>query len=329
MKVLRLITSLFLVFAVVFTFVFGKENINQNKPTKTEDYKGIITLWQIDVFEGGTGSRKQFLMKKAREFEKANPGVLVMACDLTVTGAEEKMNKGEYPDLISFGVGVDVKNFSSLKLSNSSKGGKVGDRDFAVSWCRGNYVLILNPKLQTEIEGEIDNLLISQSEYTNPLTALLLEEILVKNYTIKKPMDAYVQFTTNKVPYFLGTQRDVVRLTNRGMEFSAKPLGNFNDLYQYISITSLDTIKAMYAQKFIDYIVSEKVQSELSSIGMFSEFYTVNYDNISMQKLSEVKNSKTISAFISKEGVENLRYYSTVALKGDKDYLNKIKNILY
>jgi hypothetical protein len=85
-------------------------------------------------------------------------------------------------------------------------------------------------------------------------------------------MDAYVKFVTGKVKWFLGTQRDVNRLETRGMSVKVTPLERFNDLYQYVSITSSDQIKRYYAEQFINYLVSEQVQKKLNEIGMLSCF---------------------------------------------------------
>ena len=38
-----------------------------------EGYKGVLTLWQVDGFEGGSGSRSAFLNGRAIEFEKSHP----------------------------------------------------------------------------------------------------------------------------------------------------------------------------------------------------------------------------------------------------------------
>ena len=129
------------------------------------------------------------------------------------------------------------------------------------------------------------------------------------------------------VPYLLGTQRDINRLINRGMDFIIKPLNVFNDLYQYVSVCSNIEEKRFYAEKFVNLLLSDDVQNSLTEIGMLSPFMKLKYDN----KLSELQNEGkylTISPFTSKSGVDEIKTHTEEYLKGDKEALIKIKNII-
>ena len=331
MKVLRSLAAITLIFAVVFTLFFGRYKIVEGGVnTERAEYKGVLTLWQIDSFEGGTGSRKQFLLKAARGFEKENSGVLVMVINQTVDGAKACFDKGEYPDLISFGCGVDVSSYTKITPTKKVLGGLIGSDCYATAWCKGGYVLIFNNALVDEnsINGsEFDGLLVSQGEFTQPLAALCFENIIANNIETLKPFDAYVKFTSGKVKCFLGTQRDIVRLNNRGMEYTARPLEKFCDLYQYISVTSTDALKNYYANLFVEYLVSDKVQKSLNDISMFSPFTSVNFDNDALNKMQNAKTSVTISAFNSREQLEEIKRLSALYLGGEKSTLNKIKNM--
>ena len=117
MKVIRTITASFLIFCIIFTFLFGAGKIAEKSQVgKSEEYKGIITLWHVDSFEGGIGSRKQFLLKTARTFEKQNKGVLIMVISHTPESVKESMDKGVYPDLISFGNGTEINNLRNFYI---------------------------------------------------------------------------------------------------------------------------------------------------------------------------------------------------------------------
>ena len=89
MKIIRVVFASIIIFCSIFTFTFGYKKIGKEKLKNASDYKGIITMWQIDGFEGGAGSRKQFLLSQARDFEKQNQGVLVMVINHTFSGAEQ------------------------------------------------------------------------------------------------------------------------------------------------------------------------------------------------------------------------------------------------
>ena len=90
---------------------------------------------------------------------------------------------------------------------------------------------------------------------------------------IKSPMDAYVAFlSSSEKDGFLGTQRDIKRLQTRGVTFYAKPLVGFSDLVQYISICTDDKQRYNLCLEFLNYLICDSVQSQLSKISMFSAF---------------------------------------------------------
>ena len=329
MKISRIVCSILLISVIIFTCFYGVYKIGaENYIVKQEDYQDVLTLWQIDNFEGGTGSRKQFLMSVARKFEKNNKGILIMVLNLTKEGAEENFNNGIFPDMISYGHGVEVKNVSEFVPVNTVKGGLVDDRVYATAWCRGGYVMIKNPNFKNS--GNADEcIIVSQGEYTQPLTALCMEEIDVKSVKMLSPMDAYVKFVSGKAKYFLGTQRDVNRLSSREMLVEIVPFEKYNDLYQYISITSIDGVKKYYSKEFINYLVSEKIQKELNKIGMMSCYYSVDFENENLTIMQSVKNNfLSLSIFTPTQNLIELRGLSLSAVYGNKDAKIKIKNIL-
>lgn len=327
MKTLRCICAILLSVSIIFTVFFGAGKISEQTPIKkAEGYKGVITLWQVDGFEGGKGSRKQFLLKVARTFERQNQGVLIMVVNHTFTSVKENFDNGIYPDLLSFCGGVELKTPFEIKVKRATSGGKIGEKTYATPWCRGGYTLISNPEV---MDNQADRtIIVSQSEYTNSLTAILLEEYKFKEYLVLKPMDAYVKFTQGKIKYFLGTQRDLTRLSNRGMEVESTPLTKFNDLYQYVALTGNGQDKKVYAQRFIEFLISDQVQSQLVSINMFSPFSNLSFTDQNLSAMQSISDFSTLSAFESPECLKELQRISLFALSGDQNYTNKIKNML-
>ena len=329
MKFSRIIFSVLLVFSIAFTMFFGYNKLTfQDAEVKPKDYKGILSMWHVDSFEGGSGSRKQFLLDTAIAFEKQNEGVLVMVTSLSAQGVKERLDKGECPDLISFGGGVEVKNMSELSCNDLSVGGKVGGEGYATAWCKGGYALIANAEKIDTIPNELTSLSVSQAEYTLPLVAFVLEGLTAQNIKVKAPLDAYIDFVNGKSDYFLGTQRDVVRLSNRGLNVVCRPMNAYNDLYQYISVTATDSEKNLYAQKFVSFLLSETVQKKLFKISMFSDFYQVDYQDGHLSNLSKIANERTISVFTPSIKLKELQSQSYLAVNGDSEALNKIKNML-
>lgn len=329
MKFFKIFTAIVLVFCITFTLFFGKDKINPNTSLgESVEYKGILTMWQVDSFEGGTGSRKQFLMEVSRSFEKNNQGLFIMVINHTASGVKENLAQGIYPDILSFGMGTEVKNTAELRLNRKTKGCQVGEKTYASAWCRGGYVLIANPALAKDFPSSLSEIVVSQSEYTEPLLALHVEGYTAENVTVMQPMDAYVKFVSGKTPYFLGTQRDIIRLERRGMDVITKPLANYNDLYQFVAVTSNDELKRYYSMNFVEYLCSDAVQSKLDKIGMLSPYISVAHENQTLIDMQNIEFSYTLSAFSSPELLKELQSLSVSAVKGDKAVTTKIKNVL-
>lgn len=329
MKSLRIITAGIIVACACFTAFIGKNIIaDKNDEKVPAPYKGIISMWQVDSFEGGTGSRKQFLLKAARGFEKTHEGVLIMVVNYTAEGVKENLEKGVYPDIVSFGGGTEISGFSEIEADTDFAGGKVGEKVYAAAWCRGGYALIYNPALTDGADAVIENLLVSQGEYTQPMIAAMEEELKIDSFEVKKPMDAYVKFVCGKTAYMIGTQRDIMRFNNRGTEVGIKPLSAFNDLYQYAAVTSKDQTKRYYAEEFVKYLLSDEVQEKLSDIGMYSVEKRAIYEDEKQKTMQAAEGFKTLSAFTSPEELKNLQYLSALAADGNAEAVNKIKNVL-
>lgn len=329
MKILRIFTAVILCACIAFTAINGKAAITDSRVQEKTEYKGILTIWHIDTFEGGIGSRKQFLLKAARAFEKQYDGVLVMVVNHSFTSYNEAIKTGELPDMVSFGLGVETKGLSELNIENNkSNGGSLVEKQYALPWCRGGYVLIANPKLSSDIPDVLESLIVSQSEYTQPLLAINEQGISVKKIEVLKPMDAYVKFVSGKCPFMLGTQRDVIRLENRGVEVVTRPLTKYNDLFQYIGITSQNQLKRYYSEEFIKALLSDSVQGKLCDIGMFSVFSKAEYSNIHMNEMATYSDFQTLSIFTLSRKLKEVQEISQRIALGEKEEQNKIKNML-
>lgn len=326
MKVTRILFGLLITFSIFFTAFYGSKQINAERlPIEAENYKSVISMWQIDSFEGGVGSRKQFLLKVARDFEKKYNGIFIMVTNMTKEGVEDNVKNGIFPDIISYGNGVNIQNISEFNCANTVKSGLVGNKTYATAWCRGGYALITNPNYKKT--DKANQVLVSQAEYTQPLISMLFNDVLANEIEVLSPMDAYVKFVSGKVEKFIGTQRDINRLEARGMQVEVTGLNVFNDLYQYVSICTNDQLKRYYAEEFVNYLVSEKVQKSLNNIGMFSCFYQVEYDNEHLRKLQEINYTTSLSAFIPEQNLKELQRMSILAVGGDEQAKIKIKNM--
>ena len=106
----------------------------------TQDKSVILTVWHIDGFEGGKGSRYTFLREVATSFSKQNKGVYILVSSYTQSGANDLINKGKTPDVISFGgVGLNIQNYAQELDENGFDGGVVNGKRYAVSYLKGGY----------------------------------------------------------------------------------------------------------------------------------------------------------------------------------------------
>ena len=310
---------------MTFTFSFKRKDASDKIFNKKEEFKEVITVWHIDTFEGGKWSRREFLNYVAKKFEKKNVGVLIMVKSISKDGLVESIEKGELPDIISYGAGVDLVKLSEIQSDKKFTNGQVNKKQYALPWCKGGYILFSN--VEKQIDDKIEKIVVSQSEYSQPLLAFLSENLKANRIEVLSPLEAYVQFITGKVDYFLGTQRDVERLEIKGYSYKTKPLENFNDLYQYVSLTEKGNAKN-YTQNFINYLLSEEVQKELTKISMFSEFYGINFENETLNKMSKTNQKEGLNLFLPSLTLKELQEYSKKALQGDEEYLFKIKKLV-
>lgn len=289
-KLFRVILSL-ICLAIVLSAPFLIKN---EKPTESQK-SVILTIWHVDSFEGGKGSRYTFLRNVSTLFSKQNENVYLLVTSFSTKGIETALAQGKTPDLISFGgVGLELKNRAKEIYESVKDGGDINGKRYAVSYLKGGYF-----KIQ---KGNGENIILSKGENTSPEIAYLFSGINSKNVAVLPTGEAYSRFLREKNATLIGTQRDVYRLTNQEVEFTATPIEDFNDLYQYIALTSKEDKNEFYARRFIKFLLSDEVQKKVSSLGMLSVNLKGNgYDNEYLSALEKVDVNFTVSPFSSRE----------------------------
>ena len=246
-----------LIFAMILSVVFYP---HPKKVGKGDEVKKVIRVWNVDTFEGGKGSRTSFLKRAAAKVEKRQKDVYLLITSYTEEGVNRAFESGQSPDILSFGIGVSAYLESSLPLPYSFAGGETESGCYAYPWCRGQYYLFsltdnFEEEGTTAISAGGENLV----EVAAALESLSGERI--------DSLSAYVAFLNGKYRYLLGTQRDVCRFASRGVNVYQKPLNEFCDLYQYVSV--LSPAKRDYCFAFVEELLSDSMQKELDSIGMY------------------------------------------------------------
>ena len=288
----------------------------------TQDKSVILTVWHIDGFEGGKGSRYTFLREVATSFSKQNKGVYILVSSYTQSGANDLINKGKTPDVISFGgVGLNIQNYAQELDENGFDGGVVNGKRYAVSYLKGGYFVIKKGNGGDEI-------IISKGENLTPEIACLFSSARASSYNIKSPLDAYTLFLTRKNATLIGTQRDIERLLSRNEEFTAEPIDGYLDIYQYASVTTQKIENEYYARRFIEYLISQAVQEKVAKLKMLSVNKTGLYpDNVYLSALEKTKAKYTFSPFLDKTAQKNVCERALSALNTGGNY-NEIINFI-
>lgn len=322
---------LFLIFAPFS--VFPKLFANQNMVNKSLNlnYMGVLELWNIDTFEGGSVSRTQWLSKRAIQFESVNKGVYIMVTNMSVEQAKLNFENNKKPNMISFGIGVgDVILPNLIKYKGKMnvrddllKGGTNDGVVYAVPYILGGYIITS----ENQIVNNLQNLGYGEDSNNCFSLALAMNDYTCTNfYEENQDLDsfsAYDKYLQKKFSTLCGTQRDAYRINNKIANGSLnnqniKYLSNFSDLVQYIGICDNSAIENEICTKFIEYITNEESQLSLCNISMFSvlpiKIYTTGYLNEMENVL--LKPIKTLNVFIQQQFLKNIKESSRNYIMG-------------
>ncbi|MDE7163695.1 MAG: hypothetical protein K2O44_06460 [Clostridia bacterium] len=226
----------------------------RNRKALAEDDEQMqrITVWQIDGFEGGKGSRSQYLQKVAEKCFKGEK-IYVSVTSLSADAARANSERGERPDIISYpACFYGFENY-------------INKKDFVYkTWCRGAYCLLSLDESCDFSDANAQNTVVNAGKDNLTEVAVTLNGL--NGATVEESTNAYLKLINGKYKYLFGTQRDIFRLKVRNVPFKVQPLTEFNDLYQNISILTANNEKYEYCNKYIDYLLSK---SEVGSLGLF------------------------------------------------------------
>ena len=270
---------------------------------KSDKTPVMLNLWQIDSFEGGRGSRATYLQKIANAFSKeSNCFITVMS--ISAEAARLNMRSGNTPDLISYRAGTyGIEQFIH------------GKKPF-YTWCYGGYCLLTTETNSAFSDVTAQNTVINAGTGNFAGAAALLNGL--KDAKQEKPTGAYVKLINGEYKYLLGTQRDVYRLKTREVTFSVKPLTEYNDLYQNISLCCDAPQRAVFAEKFINYLMDHR--DDLDNIGLMCESKKIYSD-----EMSQMDGLTYVNRLISPIS-ENIKIEIDTAIANSDE--NKLKNLL-
>ena len=275
-----------------FAFKPQKSNAENND-------KSVLQLWQIDSFEGGKGSRADYLQKKGNAFSKEY-GAYVTVTALSAEAAVLNLENGNIPDLISYGAGI-----CGLESYIGS----------FTTWCHGGYCLLAVDANADFTNVNAENTVINSGK--NNYTSAAAMFYGLQNAEYEKPSGAYVKLINGDYKYLLGTQRDIFRLKTRGVGFTGKPVTEFNDLYQNISVVD-KSANFSVAQRFVGYLMSHR--DDVNKLGLMTESSGL-YDD-EMKVMEGLDYECKVVAPVNKQTKERLE---NIIAQSD---INMLKNLL-
>lgn len=290
----------FILLAVIFiAFPVAAAVKKTDKAVKTERANTVLNVWQIDSFEGGKGSRADFLQNIGDGFSQRG-GCYITVNSLSAEAARLNLSNGVVPDVISFGAGAyGLENYIS---------------DYK-TWCHGGYCFLTTDGNADFADINSGNTVINAGKENLAGAAALL--CGVGGADVEKSTGAYVKLISGKYKYLLGTQRDIFRLITRGVNFKVKAVTEFNDLYQNISVTAYGR-RSGYSRAFIDYLLERS--AEVVKLGLFNASVKM-YDD-AMRELEGISYGCKLTAPVSCETRERLE---NIISSGD---INMLKNLL-
>lgn len=297
-KIFKGIISVFLVLSVIFlpgemVKFLENDKISEEMYSRREKYfYGVINLWQIDCFEGGTGSRANWLKNIVSAFEKRNNGVFVNVESISLETANNLINSEQKkPDIISFSTGLLIDENMLMDLSGIKVSGYAEKvNNIAVPWCMGAYFMIGDINKENwgtdgkiikakKAEKTVYSVGVPERNGYVSLKGISLncnnsfsDEKALFFGTSQEIFEAYNY--SKKVNRMIGTQRDFYRMAsaqskNNLRESQTLYLG-YTDLVQYLAIFKCENSKKVTTMKqFISFMLEAEQQSKLDQIGMF------------------------------------------------------------
>lgn len=288
--------------AVVSAAVFYAIPELERADDEKESARGAVRLWNVDTFEGGKGSRTAFLNRVSAEYEKERKDTYVLVSSHTIEGATAAFEAGNYPDMLSFGVGFTAAGIAGMAIEGKSfSGGEINGECLALPWCRGVYAIYSR---ENDFEHVAKDTAVLSSGGKNLVRVAAATLPLFGELTVKDSVTAYADFLNGKAKYLFGTQRDACRFHARGVNVYCKAIESYSDLYQYVTVLTEDRERQAICEEYIERLLGEKTQKKLTEIGMFSPYYDIyDADSPIEDELERANVQKTIGVFTSDNGL--------------------------
>lgn len=329
---LAIIISILMIFFCVYAYPSLKESAQADilgdaiRERAKSSFSGVITVWQIDSFEGGINSRATWLQNALTRLEKRYKGVYFAVKSVTVELLPKLLKTGK-PDVISFGGGVfsldEAEQYfmpveAPLGVLPALKSSAEG---LACPLFFGGYCMLVAQEFtnKPEYKHGLSDFLGSdfghvkhnkQSVRVSPLaaggyntslvpTALCLGKGGLKcDIVLRQSEGLWDAYNYDRIcAAATVTQRQLYRLKaatdkDKGRKSVVLPLYPYTDMVQYAAVfKGANDAKLRVIYSALEHLTSTEVQLGLGSIGLMPADLTalkgIAYDNPYMQSMCD------------------------------------------
>lgn len=277
-------------------------------------YQGILELWHIETFEGGSASRLGFLEREAINFEKTHKGTYIVVQSMSAEQFALNYQNGKLPNMISFGIGLGDDFINQLVQLDTEylrqdicAGGKFNSKNLALPYILGGYAVISNGGGLSGAGLKGTNNALKSLEKNNMQLDSMFDCEYLDSY------DAYDKFIKNNFQTLIGTQRDVYRCFNRQQKglmnnLTYTFLPKYTDLVQYISVCESTALEQKICKEFVSQIISTETQQKLKNYNLFSPLNNIQLytDGLYAEFEKTLNQNLTVeNVFLSKEQIQS------------------------
>ena len=267
----------------------GQDPLRELLQGEREPWSGVVTIWHVVGFKTAQGSITAYLESCAALYEQEHPGVYVEVLGMEKGEMQERLMRGEAPDIWSFPGGLlyperlqplGITEFPPLRKGLAPAGWE--GITYAVPYLYSGYYLLGNTGILQELglsfpaageagfEQALQNLLdMGQGGKRPQLSAPPLWCALLG---LRGTPAEEGDFKAGQTALSIGNARalgDLSRkLSSGGFAFEAQPLCMFTDQVQYIGIASgASEQAARHGRGIIALLMSETPQNKIAALG--------------------------------------------------------------
>lgn len=306
------------------------------------EWHGQITLWHIADFRVYQGSVTDYLQARADAYCKRHTGVHIDVLGLTVKRYNDRIQRGEFPDMYSFPSGLMYcEQLGAIDPALPKFRGALAPAGadkviYAVPYLTSGYLLAINTALATKYRLELPG---SEGADLEPVVALFqsalaadaktpqlhMPPVLAARMGLVGTLATLEQFQSGQTALAVldaRTYGDLIRSQKTNLPLEAVPVTNYTEAVQYLAAArGVDETRAGIIADFIAYLLSDGEQQRLSSLGALpvTALETApEYTDEQLEKLYEAYESPAVpEPFAYQRHREQLVEEATAALTGD------------